>query len=166
MYTDAMAAATRRQSDAEITHVFKNQNQGTLWTCYHYKHTLFTSIRSNRTTSHRKITTYMCCSMQSHKYTRGKRKTFQSFTGQPQRHSTRQNKGNQKHSFVTAHNETIASVSYHNIPLSLKKTITLSFSFFLLSSHKTVNKTQLANGHKSNSSLGFKITMAFDVNHS
>ena len=33
-----------------------------------------------------------CCSMQSHKYTRGKRKTFQSFTGQPQRHSTRQNK--------------------------------------------------------------------------
>ena len=36
-----------------------------------------------------------CCSMQSHKYTRGKRKTFQSFTGQPQRHSTRQNKGNQ-----------------------------------------------------------------------
>ena len=27
MYTDAMAAATRRQSDAEITHVFKNQNQ-------------------------------------------------------------------------------------------------------------------------------------------
>ena len=30
MYTDAMAAATRRQSDAEITHVFKNQNQGTL----------------------------------------------------------------------------------------------------------------------------------------
>ena len=36
-----------------------------------------------------------CCSMQSHKYTRGKRKTFQSFTGQPQRHSTRQNEGNQ-----------------------------------------------------------------------
>ena len=30
MYTDAMAGATRRQSDAEITHVFKNQNQGTL----------------------------------------------------------------------------------------------------------------------------------------
>ena len=30
MYTDAMSAATRRQSDAEITHVFKNQNQGTL----------------------------------------------------------------------------------------------------------------------------------------
>ena len=30
MYTDAMAAATRRQSDAEITHMFKNQNQGTL----------------------------------------------------------------------------------------------------------------------------------------
>ena len=28
MYTDAMAAATMRQSDAEITHVFKNQNQG------------------------------------------------------------------------------------------------------------------------------------------
>ena len=37
----------------------------------------------------------LCCSMQSHKYTRGKRKTFQSFTGQPQRHSTRQNEGNQ-----------------------------------------------------------------------
>ena len=36
-----------------------------------------------------------CCSMQSHKYTRGKRKTFQSVTGQPQRHSTRQNEGNQ-----------------------------------------------------------------------
>ena len=36
-----------------------------------------------------------CCKMQSHKYTRGKRKTFQSFTGQPQRHSTRQNEGNQ-----------------------------------------------------------------------
>ena len=36
-----------------------------------------------------------CCSMQSHKYTRGKRKTFQSFTGQPQRHSRRQNEGNQ-----------------------------------------------------------------------
>ena len=33
-----------------------------------------------------------CCSRQSHKYTRGKRKTFQSFTGQPQRHSTRQTK--------------------------------------------------------------------------
>ena len=33
-----------------------------------------------------------CCSMQSHKYTRGKRKTLQSFTGQPQRHSTRQKK--------------------------------------------------------------------------
>ena len=32
MYTDAMVAATRQQSDAEITHVFKNQNQGTLWT--------------------------------------------------------------------------------------------------------------------------------------
>ena len=32
MYTDAMAAATRRQSDAEITHVFKDQNQGMLWT--------------------------------------------------------------------------------------------------------------------------------------
>ena len=32
MYTDAMAAATRRQTDAEITLVFKNQNQGTLWT--------------------------------------------------------------------------------------------------------------------------------------
>ena len=32
MYTDAMAAATRQQSDAEITHVFKNQNQGMLWT--------------------------------------------------------------------------------------------------------------------------------------
>ena len=31
-----------------------------------------------------------CYGMQSHKYTRGKRKTFQSFTGQPQRHSTRQ----------------------------------------------------------------------------
>ena len=29
------------------------------------------------------------------KYTRGQRKTFQSFTGQPQRHSTRQNEGNQ-----------------------------------------------------------------------
>ena len=27
MYTDAMAAATRRQSDVEITHVFKNQNK-------------------------------------------------------------------------------------------------------------------------------------------
>ena len=37
----------------------------------------------------------LCCSTQSHKYTRGKRKTFQSFTGQPQRHSTRQNEGNQ-----------------------------------------------------------------------
>ena len=36
-----------------------------------------------------------CCSMQSHKYTRGKRKTLQSFTGQPQRHSTKQNEGNQ-----------------------------------------------------------------------
>ena len=54
-----------------------------------------------------------CCSRQSHKYTRGKWKTFQSFTGQPQRHSTRQNEGNQN-SFVTAHNETTASVSYHN----------------------------------------------------
>ena len=32
MYTDAMAAATRRQFDAEITHMFKNQNQDTLWT--------------------------------------------------------------------------------------------------------------------------------------
>ena len=32
MYTDAMAAATRRQSDAEITPMFKNQNQGMLWT--------------------------------------------------------------------------------------------------------------------------------------
>ena len=27
MYVDAMAAATRWQSDAEITHVFKNQNK-------------------------------------------------------------------------------------------------------------------------------------------
>ena len=27
MYTDAMVAATRQQSDTEITHVFKNQNQ-------------------------------------------------------------------------------------------------------------------------------------------
>ena len=35
-----------------------------------------------------------CCGTQSHKYTRGKRKTFQSFTGQPQRHSTRQKEGN------------------------------------------------------------------------
>ena len=34
MYTDAMVAATRQQSDAETTHMFnyKNQNQGTLWT--------------------------------------------------------------------------------------------------------------------------------------
>ena len=32
MYTDAMAAATRQQSDAEITDMFKNQNHGTLWT--------------------------------------------------------------------------------------------------------------------------------------
>ena len=32
MYTDAMVAATRWQSDAEITHMFKNQNLGTLWT--------------------------------------------------------------------------------------------------------------------------------------
>ena len=32
MYTDAMVAATRQQSDAEITHLFKKQNQGTLWT--------------------------------------------------------------------------------------------------------------------------------------
>ena len=32
MYTDAMAAAARWQSDAEIIHVVKNQNQGTLWT--------------------------------------------------------------------------------------------------------------------------------------
>ena len=32
MYADAMAAATRRQSDAEITQMFKNQNQGMLWT--------------------------------------------------------------------------------------------------------------------------------------
>ena len=55
-----------------------------------------------------------CCNTQSHKYTRGKRKTFQSFTGQPQRHSTRRNEGNQKYSFVTAQNETTASVSYHN----------------------------------------------------
>ena len=39
------------------------------------------------------------------------------------------NKRQSKHSFVTAHNETTASVSHHNIPLSLKKTITLSFSF-------------------------------------
>ena len=54
-----------------------------------------------------------CCSIQSHKYTRGKRKTFQSFTGQPQRHSTRQKQRQSKHSFVTAHNETTASVSYH-----------------------------------------------------
>ena len=30
MYTDAMAAVIRRQFDAEITHVFKNQ--GMLWT--------------------------------------------------------------------------------------------------------------------------------------
>ena len=28
--TDTMAAATRQQSDAEITHVFQNQNQSTL----------------------------------------------------------------------------------------------------------------------------------------
>ena len=35
-----------------------------------------------------------CCSMQSHKYTSGNRKTFQSFTDLPQRHSTRQNEGN------------------------------------------------------------------------
>jgi len=27
IYTDVMAAATRRQSDTEITHVFKNQNK-------------------------------------------------------------------------------------------------------------------------------------------
>ena len=32
MYTDAMVAATRQQSDAKITHMFKNQNQGTLCT--------------------------------------------------------------------------------------------------------------------------------------
>ena len=31
-YIDIMAAATRRQSDAEITHMFKNRNQDTLWT--------------------------------------------------------------------------------------------------------------------------------------
>ena len=31
MYINAMAA-TQPQSDAEITHVFKNQNQGMLWT--------------------------------------------------------------------------------------------------------------------------------------
>ena len=31
MYIDAMAAATRQQSNAEITHMFQNQNQGMLW---------------------------------------------------------------------------------------------------------------------------------------
>ena len=36
-----------------------------------------------------------CCSTQSHRYTRGKRKTFQSLIGQPQRYSTRQNEGYQ-----------------------------------------------------------------------
>ena len=53
-----MAAATRQQSHAKITDMFKNQNQGMLWTWQHYKHTSFTSIRNNKTTSHRKITTY------------------------------------------------------------------------------------------------------------
>ena len=42
---------------------------------------------------------------------RGKR--FHSFTGQPQRHSTRQRRQS-KHSFVTEYMETTASVSYHN----------------------------------------------------
>ena len=57
MYTDAVPAATRRQSDAEITHVFKNKIKAR---CEHGNiiNTLFTSIRNNRITSHRKITTY------------------------------------------------------------------------------------------------------------
>ena len=42
---------------------------------------------------------------------RGKR--FQFFTGQLQRHSTRQRRQS-NHSFVTEHIETTASVSYHN----------------------------------------------------
>ena len=85
-----------------------------------------------------------CCSTQSHKSTRGRRKTFQSFTGQPQRHSTRQKRRQSKHSFVTAHNETTASVSSHNIPLFLEKIITPSCCFSLLSSHRTVlNKTHI-----------------------
>ena len=62
---------TSRSDDRAINHASARDGTGTL--CEHR----------------------MCCSMQSHKYTRGKWKTFQSFTGQPQRHSTRQNKGNQ-----------------------------------------------------------------------
>ena len=54
-----------------------------------------------------------CCSTQSHKYTRGKRKTFQSFNGQLPRLSTRQRRQS-NHSFVTENIETTASVSYHN----------------------------------------------------
>ena len=77
-------------------------------------------------------------------------KRFQSFTGQLQRHSTRQRRQS-NHSFVTEHIKTTASVSYDNIPPFLKKIITLFFSY----SHLTVLPI-LAYGHKSNSSSGFK----------
>ena len=64
-----------------------------------------------------------CCSMQSHKYTRGKRKrSSHLLTGQPQRHSRRPKRRQSKHSFVTAHNETTASVSYHSNTDLLTKT--------------------------------------------
>ena len=51
------------------------------------------------------------CSLTSIQEARGKR--FQSFTGQLQRHSTRQRRQS-NHSFVTEHIETTVSVSYPN----------------------------------------------------
>ena len=58
MYTDAMAAATKWQSDAEIYPYVQEPKSRHVVNMVTYKHTLFTSIRNNRTTSHRKITTY------------------------------------------------------------------------------------------------------------
>ena len=53
-----MAAATKRQSDAEIYPYVQEPKSRHVVNMVTYKHTLFTSIRNNRTTSHRKITTY------------------------------------------------------------------------------------------------------------
>ena len=54
-----------------------------------------------------------CCSTQSQSIQEARGKRFQSFTGQLQRHSTRQRRQS-NHSFVTEYIETTASVSYHN----------------------------------------------------
>ena len=82
-----------------------------------------------------------CCGTQSHKYTRGKRKTFPIlyWSASAPQHKTTKAIIPQFRNW-TYRNYSISFVLQH--PPFLTKVITLSFSFFLLSFDRTVNEIQ------------------------